>query len=386
MKKALVILLSLLVVGGVFAQTVTWTGTFDAAIAMVNRGADDDPTFGVHAPSNGAGAARFDLTFAFTNADGNAGATVHWRSTAAGPQDVTSMGLRQAFGWVRLFDNMLEVRAGRIHSEPHLNNRDGFTGGNFTSGPTGAGRAWGAGVTGVNAYLFPMDGLVLGFGAWANQSYHPGATWDAGGASLYGGFAYTMPGLLRVNAAVMTNHLVTDAHAGLQIFGAIPVNTGFRFLNLHEFGDEGEISGIVGVPLNNLVDDVQLGFMGTFGHSQDDDADFAWGAGAWVAYTALGNIVPRLDVLLMSGFNFNWGWGGFQNTFAWTDHPLINYDNDTMFLHFRPAVQIRATSAAWLELGAIINIDLGDVATAGGAGDGDDTLTFGIFAGVRVGF
>jgi hypothetical protein len=86
----------------------------------------------------------------------------------------------------------------------------------------------------------------------------------------------------------------------------------------------------------------------------------------------------------MSGFDYNWGWGAFQSSFAFTDHPLINFNSDYMFLHLKPSVQIRATSAAWLDIGVVVNYDLGDVGTAGGTPD--DQLTFAVFAGVRVGF
>ena len=53
MKKALVILLTLAVAGGLFAQT--WTGVFEAGLGVFSRGDSDDLHFATHAKNIGGG-------------------------------------------------------------------------------------------------------------------------------------------------------------------------------------------------------------------------------------------------------------------------------------------------------------------------------------------
>jgi len=297
--------------------------------------------------------------------------------------------------------------------EPHLANRDGLLNGNFTA-PGSIG-----GQTGTIAYVFPIEGLVVGAGLWSTRGLgsagaapasggtlvqpvdedknpvgdpvyigrtaaRDASIWSNNGLIVYGGAAYTMPDLLRVNFSGWMGHEIGEAHAGLQLFAidGIPINTGFSFYNLHDFEDSGIIQGVVTVGLNNLVDNMALGLGSVFGISQSDaHKDAAFGAGTWVTYT-MGNIVPRLDLWLFSGMSYNYnachaGWG-------LVDQTRLTFNSDQMFLHIRPTVQFRASSAAWFEIGCIINLELGDVGAAGGTKD--DIASFAAFTGVRVTF
>jgi hypothetical protein len=386
MKKALVLLLVLAVAGGAFAQTFSWSGMVDGQLGMLNRGADDDAGFGVIAPNAGANGVRMDLTFNAANADGNAGVRAMFRANAlTGGQDLGALWIRQAFGWVKLWDDLVEVRGGRITEEPHLANRDGLLNGNFTAAGSIGGQ------TGVIAYLFPIDGLVIGAGGWSAsglgsswfEGERPASSWENDGLIAYGGFAYTMANVFRLNASIWMSENIGEAHAGFQllVIPGIPINTGFSFYNLDDFGDSGKLQAMGTVGLNNLVDNLQLGVGAMFGMSQEDDTDAAFAAGVWAAFP-FGNIVPRLDLWLFSGLNYNYG--ACQNTWALIAQNRMTFNSDQMFLHIRPTVQFRATSAAWFELGGLFNIELGDVGAAGGTKD--DPLSFGFFTGVRVAF
>jgi hypothetical protein len=403
MKKVLIAVLALTMVGGMaFAQTVRWHGLVEGMVGMMSRGdvAGGEPAFGAVAPNSGADGVRFDLTMDAANADGNAGVRLMFRGNAeAGPQ-AANLLIRQAFGWVRFMDDMIEVRGGRIAEEPHLGNRDGLMNHSFTS-PDSIG-----GVTGVISYIHPIEGLTLGFGAWARNRLHGAVTagapagtsydaanpelpihansaWDNDGLMFYGGFAYTMPDLFRFNAAGWFGHGNTDhahpnaavsayhgnghAHAGLQIFAidGIPINTGFSFYNLQDFSDYGIFQGILTVGLNDLVDNLQLGVGGMFAMSQyENHDDPAFGAGIWAAYP-IGNIIPRLDLWFFSGTTYSWGnchagWGLMRPA-------TLQFDDNFSFIHIRPTVRVAVSPAAWFEVGGIVNIDLGDYNAGGGS-------------------
>jgi len=176
----------------------------------------------------------------------------------------------------------------------------------------------------------------------------------------------------------------TAALAGLQVFAipGIPINAGFRFHDLQDFDEVGTLSGTVAVHLDGLVDNLTLGLAGAVGMSQVDDTDLAFGGGLWLAYP-VGNIVPRLDLWYMSGWAYNYNYG-LNHTWGYVDHGDLTFNSDQSYLSIRPMVQIRATATSWLQLGAVINLELGDVGAAGG--DSDDSVSFGVFAGVRATF
>ncbi|MCL2373626.1 MAG: hypothetical protein FWC65_00085 [Treponema sp.] len=393
MKKILVGLLVLAVAGGsAFAQTARWHGTIDSFLGMQDRGAADDAEFGMMSPNNGANGIRLDLFGDFANAEGNAGARLMLRGNAlAGGQEQTALWFRQAFGWVRPFGDIVEFRAGRMAEEPHLNNRDGLLNANFSAaGFVGA-------ATGVIAYVFPMEGLVIGGGLWSNGAANNAVAFEDGGLVVYGGFAYTMPDLLRFNTNFWFSEpqvgvsgvnerarvVASVANVGLQIFAidGVAINTGFSFYDLNEFSDDGIIHGIVTVGLNELADNLSVGLGGMFAMHQNDNVDDpAFGAGLWLSY-AIDNIIPRLDIWYFSGTTFNWN---CNNTWAQVERARFTFNSDQSFLHLRPTVRFMATNAAWFELGGVFNVELGDIGAAGGTSD--DSFSFGFFAGVRVAF
>jgi hypothetical protein len=354
-------------------------GAFEGGIGMLNRGIADDPVFGAVAPNNWVDGVRGELRIAGTNAAGNAGFTFWLRASGNPVSAGGSAFYRQAFGWVKLFDDLVQIRGGRIHEDPFLGNQDFL------------GAHWVTNYHGLLAYITPTDMITIGVGAYSPDTLANDATWEDGALSLWGGVGVNF-GLGIFRTQWRLNHRAAAADAWddpsidglfslrLEAIDNIPINATMRLLNVNDFGDFGRIDVQAQVGLN-LVQDVGITVAGAFSTSQNDAHEDPFIAvGGWVTYT-MGNIVPRLDLFYVRGGRYDYRYG-FNAIGDIVDYPLATFNGDQSYLSIRPQVQFRATAAAWWEVGAIFNVELGDVGAAGGSSD--DTFTFGFFTGVRV--
>jgi opacity protein-like surface antigen len=175
MKRALIVLLLLAVAGGLFAQTLTWSGHVQSGIQVVIP-AEGDPTVAWHNWDNGNNY-RLRIGASYTSADGKAGAA-GWLQTQNGGFEV-----EQGRAWVYPLD-ILRLQIGR-----------GGPGGFGTLGSFDDGRGAGD-VNGLSAILTPaLDSATFSVGASVAPS---NATFDNTRYTF--GVAFGLPSLLNVRA------------------------------------------------------------------------------------------------------------------------------------------------------------------------------------------
>ena len=369
MKKALVILLTLAVAGGLFAQTFTWAGYGEGGIGLRTMG-DDDMVFGAVAPGAWVNGTRAQLQLSYTNSDGNAGARLRFRASATGTTFDADPFMHQAWGWVRPFGSIVEFRGGRIHDD-QLAMQDPILGAYLLNSH------------GIVAYIRPSDMFTLGLGGYSPNGINPGATNEDGGFGFWGALGLNLTNMASIRAQLTYQGEVVNALAGAKIsaINGIPIDLVFRAWNLTDSDImRMAIHGFVGI---NLVDNLSVTLGGAY--STDAAADDPFMAfGGWFTY-AIGNIVPRVDVWYVSGGQYAYGYG-FNATGSNIDYgspAVMSYNPDQVYFSLRPAVQFRATSAMWWELGAVVNMDLGDVSAVGLSKTG---TSVGFFTAARVSF
>ncbi|MCL2380040.1 MAG: hypothetical protein FWC64_00430 [Treponema sp.] len=427
MKKILLVFVALaLAGGGAFAQGWTFNGLASGGFgAFFFERQDDGPEagpgdrlsrYGLVAPINWDAANtpfRTQLDARFANADNTAGLTFRVRAqgAATGATDLPAW-FDWGFGWMSFMDNMVTVQGGRVEY--------GF----FAPLDRMFHQEVGGGI-GVQTIVRPMDGLVLGLGAFsagfggADLPTNNGIWNDADRMMLMDGnnqmlgtiqVSYTMPDLLRVTAGARTESNVgtsgfgdsrmatgitgltlsptrfaapSAAYISAAFLGMPDLHAAFtaRFMNIHQFGDMGDIRLYLTAGHTGLVEnlDLRLGF--SLGLTMEDNIyvrNFGTVAAAgiapgerelinndpsphvWVwlsaAYALSDVVVPRLDVHYVMGGQ----WNGWQRMHHWSPRDGATFDSDDMFIQIRPAVQFRITAATFVELGGIFNIDLSD--------------------------
>jgi hypothetical protein len=229
-------------VGGVFAQTVTWGGQFEGGVGALNRGDADNVVFGTVAPQAWVDGVRTQLTVDYANAAGNAGFFGRLRASGAGDSGPFFHG---GWGWVKLFDNVVELRGGRIHDTffgSHC-----FIGNYFLNG------------TGLVAYVNPNDNVRFGAGGFTGNTLTNGAEWEGGGLNLWGGVHFSLPGTLNLRAQLQFSDAVTNGQVSLNVtaLDGIPITYVMRAMNLNNFNDTGILNNHVYVGLN-LVDNLSV--------------------------------------------------------------------------------------------------------------------------------
>ena len=117
MKKALLVLLLLAVAGGLFAQSLTWSGFARSGLMVaVPEDDDGDTTFHAYNPDP-ANRLRFELNTAATTAAGNAGAAgrIRWNTALNGDR---AFSFEWAYAWFRpigdAVTNGLTIYGGRM--------------------------------------------------------------------------------------------------------------------------------------------------------------------------------------------------------------------------------------------------------------------------------
>ena len=378
MKKALVILLSLFIVGGVFADapTFAWAGYIESGFGMLQRDSDDDPIFGTVAPSAGVNGIRAQLQLTFTNADQNAGVRLRLRAQG---EHINDVFFHQGWGWVRPFGDLIEFRAGRFVDD-QLTTMDPLQDTSLFINNVG-----------MLTYIRPLgDMLTIGLGGFGARGVGTGTPWEGTtvgegaeathvhGLTLWGGIGLNLDGLARIMAQFSHNDSATHALAGvrLDLLDFLPINVVARFQNLNDFSDAGRFDALAFVGIN-LIDNLGLNVGGAFSMSQNDaHEDPFFAVGGWATF-AMGNIVPRLDLWFVSGGQYNYGQGFHSLTSVMDWGMQQTWNSDFMYFNIRPSVQFRAFTNMYWQLGAVVNINLGD------ANDGVD---YGLFTAVRVSF
>jgi len=363
MKKALVILLTLAVAGGLFAQTFTLVGNFEGGIGMLGGEDFDDPVFGVVAPHTGVNGARGQLTFDARNAAGNAGFQGRLRATgfnnafAAGAAN--GLHMQQAWGWIRLFDNILELRAGRYWDGVLVTQTPGGVDASLFDN------------TGLVAYLRPTDMFTLGFGAFSPVQ---GGTWEESGLRLWAGLGLNLGDIeVRGHLTIGEEHLNALVGLRVSLLDGIPIHAQLRMENLHEFGDIGLLYAHFFVGLNNLVDNLGITLGAALAMSSVDDTDLSMAFGGWLTYN-MGLMIPRLDLWYVMGGNYNYG-AGFANN-ATITNDRFDFDSDNQYFSIRPRLDFQVAANQVWTVGCLFNLGLGD----------NEGVNWGFFTGVRVQF
>ena len=226
MKRALIVLLLLAVTGGLFAQTLTWSGHVQSGV-QVTIPNDGDTTVSWFNWDNG-GSYRLRLGASYTSADGKAGAAGSLQMNA------DSIGIDQGRAWVYPID-ILRLQIGR-----------GGPGGFGTIGSFDDGRGAGD-ANGLSAILTPvLDGASFSVGATIAPS---NATFDNTRYNF--GIKFGLPGLL--NAAASMSY---DG-AGNAGDGQINAGAGVGILALNAAsGESGLTTLAIDVSVENLTKDI----------------------------------------------------------------------------------------------------------------------------------
>jgi hypothetical protein len=388
MKKALIVFLILVVVGGVFAQEFKFTGTLLSGL-LINAWNGDDSGTAVSAYSmDSANAARLDFKGAYTNADGNAGFNFNLRTNvaaAADSKDPTGAftNIENAYGWLKAFDGKFTLYGGKV------DNGTFATGGGIDS-DLGDG-------TGLLAVVTPITGLDLGIAAYARNKNQ---VTDIKYAKYIFSAAYNVPDVVKIIGAFRTHNWTgnddeavgtdpapeyKDATAilGAQVtalagLGFTKFNFDFQLENLGEFGEIGRI--VLGQRIDYKTGALEVGARFRERLYQGDIADadtyspdlYFW---LWGFYGVTDVIVPRLDAAYVIGSR---PWDGSnlkRDGVKWDGHT-----KDLSGVEIRPSVQFRfGGSANFVELGYGLFYDLSKDLP-----DGTRTLDHAIFIDYKV--
>ena len=383
MKKILVALVVLaLAGGGAFAQGWTFNGLVNGGLGLFFF---DDADHQYVAPINStpANGFRTQLQANFVNNDGNAGMRFRLRaqgnepSNAANPNDFVHF----AFGWMS-FD-MVTVYGGLV-DVGYFNSLDRM----FDDG-NGQG-------LGLLAVLQPMDGLTLGFGAFSG-----GPAGGANGVTLIAddsnlvkatvSFVYEMPDFLRFtgsfrtgnNAWVGRGEEVSQLYVSGSFLGDADMHAAatIRLLRLEDFGDLGQMHFHATFGHTGLVDNMGIHAGVTCAISMVDDSDLGLWIWAGASYQVSERIVPRLDIHYMMGGAATNAQSLHTNMFR----DGFTFNSDDSQLQIRPSVQFIAAPGAFVQIGCVISIDLGDEHAASPSW-GNFGTNFGIYALMQVSF
>ena len=347
MKKALVILLALVVSGGLFAQSINFNGSVAAGLGLIKYNEVDDMHVGLIARSHdGANGIRTQLDGSYTNADGTMGLNFRLRAigTGAAASYRDDFQLNRATGWMNFADGLLRLEGGRFGPGSAYAQIDLLSNGDDPARFPYA----------LFAHIRPIDGLSIGVAALGTGG---GLLTDGVGELLaqvtpFFGVAYNSS-LFNLSAGLYAGKDDVSAMASATIAAVtnIPIGFGIALHNINEFGDAGRVRVHANAGIN-IIENVGIGIACAFVMNQamDDPYFRGW---VWLAYT-MGNIIPRLDVNYVMGGRFNDGNGlGPIETF---NAPTWNPDH--AFIGVSPNVRFRVTGGAFVDIGYIAGIDM----------------------------
>ncbi|MDR0586911.1 MAG: hypothetical protein LBG26_06700 [Treponema sp.] len=378
MKKTLLIFLFVAVVGaGLSAQELKWSGYVNTGLGFVYTDVDDvDPYFTAFGVDSGQFGYRFRLNGAYTNEEGNAGAKFRFQAQTNG----NTPTLPYIYGWFKPID-MLTLNGGLVDDGTWA------SGGALLNDDVGEG-------LGILAKL-SVSGLDAGVGVYA------GATGSGSNNNPIGSMnnntikpedlkyvfslGYTMENVFKFVASVRT---ASKTNGGIDIAftGANRPNdaaiAGFKLLavpkltavleakidHLSKFSDTGTV--FIYETLAYDLGALDIGLNAGQYLNQADSSDLGLMAAPWVSY-AIGKFVPRLDVLYFlagkpsyvvdSGTGSSSGKYNFLNWEAYAP----TWNDDLSVLAVRPSVRFNFDSNTAIELGDIVNFEMGDKAFNG---------------------
>ena len=393
----------------VFAQELKFDGYLNSGLGVVaNDNEDADPyfkAFGVDSESNGY---RLRLNGSYQNEAKNAGARFRFQSQRNTSQ-TGYLSLPYLYGWVGFFENKITLTGGLI-MDSTWESADWWI-----QDDTGEG-------LGLLLKAEPVKGLNLGVGVYTISQQSGGANnmlqytalrtqdpndpskWIAGTSRLPNfnelmikpedakytfNAAYTMPDVFRVNAIFRTPNKAgwTDSrnldknqygYGGyeesmlfqaefrlLAVKNLTAVLVG-RFDKLEWFEKKGNvtITETFGYKLDNLnvgLNAAQFLYSRTDANNDEIKRDPSLLFNLWGSY-AIDKVVPRLDLVYfmggrskMSNGNNQWERRGFANTEGTADK-----DDDYSVFSVRPSVKLNLDNRTFLEIGDMVNIDMGN--------------------------
>ncbi|MDR1507774.1 MAG: hypothetical protein LBI67_11800 [Treponema sp.] len=373
MKKILFTALFIAALGaGLFAQELKWSGYFNTGLGFVFTDVDNaDPYITAFGVDSGQFGYRFRLNGAYTNADANAGVRFRIQSQAQGNQ---SFSLPYLYGWFKPLE-MLTLNAGLVDdgtwaSGGALLNEDVGEGLGFLAKLSLGGLDAGAGAylggTGSGSSNNPLAGM-------GNNTIKPEDM------KYVLSLGYTAKDLFKIVASVRTSSR-TNGGIDTAFTGASAPNDeailGFKLLALpkltavleakadylYEFSDSGTV--FIYETLGYDLGALDLGLNAGQYLNQADNTDLGLMISPWVSYT-MGKLVPRLDALYFMAGKPSYvadatgsGSSGKYNFLNWEAY-APNWDSDYSVIAVRPSVKFNLDSNTAIELGDIVNVELG---------------------------
>jgi hypothetical protein len=283
MKRALIVLLSLAVAGGLFAQ-VTWSGHVQSGLEVVILDGSD-PTLHLYSQDPG-NTYRFQVGASYTNEAGTAGASGALRNANG------AFGVDNSHVWVEPIDNVLRLQV----------SSGGGPGGFGSLGSFGASNGV-ADSTGFHLKLTPaLDGITFGLGATVTPS---NTTFDK--STYRFGVSFGLPSVL--NAAANLSYAgsteVTNVAAGVNVpaLYAASGETGLTRLAVDVTANN--ITDLATIGIGPVVEfrvaNVLAGNLSGALQSQiivplNDDNDLAYDVGASVSVPFTSTVTFRLGV------------------------------------------------------------------------------------------
>ena len=347
----------------------------NAGIGMFKGPNNDDVTFGLL--SNNAWNAnrmRAQLQGSYTSEEGNVG----WRfRLRAQGTNMNAPFFHYINGWITGFDGVIKVYGGWL-SNTELCGVDYMYGDDLLWEP------------GVVAVIQPIDLFSFGFGAMSTKGLYPynsgadenfwdGTSWEGRALTIWAAAKVAVPDMLDfvVQSNIGKDNFLLYLSTAVYAIPGVDLDVGALFYNLNDYSDNGEMNIFTHIGLG-MIENLGVDIFATFGKAGDSDLAMAFGAGA--AWMGLGNIVPRFDVAFGKGFA--------PYSFKWDSHfDAFSYDSDQTYIAITPSVQFRARSNAYVEVGAVIGIDVGDAPAYTTIKPAAETgVSFGAFVDFRLTF
>ena len=362
MKKFLVVLLILVVAGGVFAQELKLSGLLNSGLQLNVFDGDtkQQSTVGAYAYDAGQNGYRFRLNGAFTM--GNMG--VNFRFQSQGGTSNQAANIAFAYGYVNLFDGMINLNGGVID--------------NGTYNSMGDWDSDGGEGTGALINIRPIKDLSIGLGIYADAkgTAAPATAWDV--MKFTGNVAFTMPDLFKLTAVYAMDNLQSYTPPGgssVTVKDYKQISAGLSILAVKnlKFIIEGAgrfyevptgqkyTPGMVVETISYKIDKLDFGIIGyeyfngrPFWSDNPDKKNPAWNdaftaattAGVhdisfgftvepWISYTINGNIVPKLA--------FKYGMDNLDRDGTQLDMTLTE-------MRIKPSIRFNLPMSSWIEL------------------------------------
>jgi len=403
--------------GAVFAQELKFDGYLNSGMGVVfnNKEGDDAyvKVFGTDSESNGY---RFRLNGSYTNEAKNVGAKFRLQSQRRTDQ-AGYLSLPYLYGWMGFLDNVITLTGGLVDDGTWTSadwwwNDDAGEGlGLLLKAEPVKGLIFGVGAYTIsqqsggsnNALLYvPVTG-----GTGANTTYGSARlpnfseiTPKAEDVKYTLNVAYTMPDTFRLNAIFRTKnkagwianrHLDADDYTYGGREESMFLQAEFRLLaiknltaivvggfnKLEKFDKRGNMmfSETFGYKIDKLnvgLNAVQLLYNRVDSNDEKLDIDPGLLFNPWVSYT-IDKLVPRLDLVYFMGgqsklANGNNQWerrgfvaqGGSYGLDGTSTGGKKGVDDDFSVISVRPSIKINVDSKTFLEIGDIINYDMGN--------------------------